>query len=309
MKTKMSHLLFVFLVMPLWLIAQPPIITSITADPAFLLLPNTLRVGLNIPITISGEHFIGTSEIKFSSAVDSSFALDVTVIDPNTIHATTPKLANDLRGITIEVTVTTPEGTSPDFDVLVVDTPLSFSPLITSMNPSVGSSTGGTLVTLSGTGFTGTTTVLFGSTPASFTVINDNQIQVITPPGQDFTPVPVTVTTPLGTCPPFPFTYLPAPFPPTHLSGFQVKNKFATQTERINIIRWQAPTESTPPISYRIYRDTTLTRLAGTVSAEENFFEFVDHNRHKRAYSYFIVAVDNQGVFSSAASITIQPED
>ena len=56
--------------------------------------------------------------------------------------------------------------------------------------------TGGNSVTLTGTGFTGATSVTFGATPASFTVNSDNEIAAIAPAGTDI--VDITVTSPSG---------------------------------------------------------------------------------------------------------------
>ena len=61
-----------------------------------------------------------------------------------------------------------------------VDCPPPASALL----PSVGPANGGTTVTLTGSGFTGTTGVDFGGTPASsFTVLSDDAIQAIAPAG------------------------------------------------------------------------------------------------------------------------------
>ena len=58
-------------------------------------------------------------------------------------------------------------------------------PVITSVSPATGAAAGGTLVTISGSGFTGTvstTGVKFGGTNAtSFNVINDSLISAVTP--------------------------------------------------------------------------------------------------------------------------------
>ncbi|MEV6183700.1 IPT/TIG domain-containing protein, partial [Streptomyces sp. NPDC052015] len=56
----------------------------------------------------------------------------------------------------------------------------------------------GTQVTIIGTGFTGATAVKFGATNAtSFTVLSDNVITAVVPPGSGS--VQVTVVTPSGT--------------------------------------------------------------------------------------------------------------
>jgi hypothetical protein len=73
------------------------------------------------------------------------------------------------------------------------------APQITSITPSFGPITGGTLLTITGSDFTGVSSVEFGSTPAaSITVDSDTEITVTTPrvlrPGK----VDITVTTGAG---------------------------------------------------------------------------------------------------------------
>lgn len=74
-------------------------------------------------------------------------------------------------------------------------------PEVTSVVPDTGPSTGGTSVTINGSGFTGATGVDFGSTPAaSFTVDNDGSITATSPAGSVGS-VDVTVIAPGGTSP------------------------------------------------------------------------------------------------------------
>jgi large repetitive protein len=68
-------------------------------------------------------------------------------------------------------------------------------PIITGINPNRGSVGGGTVVVISGEGFTGTTSVTFGGAAAGFTVNNDNQITATTP-AQPAGVYDVVVTTP-----------------------------------------------------------------------------------------------------------------
>lgn len=71
-------------------------------------------------------------------------------------------------------------------------------PAVSSLSPSSGSSLGGVPVTITGSGFTGATSVDFGSVPAeSFTVLSDTSLQVFSPMVSAGT-VDVTVTTPNG---------------------------------------------------------------------------------------------------------------
>jgi hypothetical protein len=71
-------------------------------------------------------------------------------------------------------------------------------PAITSMSSNRGSAGGGTVVSISGEGFSGATAVVFGSrNAASFTVNSDTSITATSPPGRGT--VGVKVTTPAGT--------------------------------------------------------------------------------------------------------------
>jgi hypothetical protein len=67
-------------------------------------------------------------------------------------------------------------------------------PTMNAINPNFGDVGGNVPVTLSGTGFTGATSVMFGGVPASFTVNSDTSITVTVPPGS-VGAVDVTVTT------------------------------------------------------------------------------------------------------------------
>jgi hypothetical protein len=85
-------------------------------------------------------------------------------------------------------------------------------PTVTKVEPTRGPASGGTSVTITGTGFSGATAVKFGSTNAtSFTVNSATSITAVSPPGAGT--ADVTVTTPAGTSPTSAadqFTYEPA---------------------------------------------------------------------------------------------------
>jgi large repetitive protein len=93
-----------------------------------------------------------------------------------------------------QITATVPAGTVGAADVTVLGAgdcgiataPAAYEyiapPVITSVTPTQGPETGGTLVTLTGTGFLGTTAVLFDGTPGTgMTVVSDTEITVMTP--------------------------------------------------------------------------------------------------------------------------------
>jgi len=72
-------------------------------------------------------------------------------------------------------------------------------PTITGVTPNIGPTTGGTVVTITGTNFTGATAVTFGTSAASsFTVVSDTQVTATAPPGSAGS-IDVSVTTPGGT--------------------------------------------------------------------------------------------------------------
>jgi hypothetical protein len=83
------------------------------------------------------------------------------------------------------------------------------APVVTGIDPSSGVPSGGTQVTVTGSGFTGVTAVNFGTTSAaSFSVQSDTQLTAVSP--ADSGTVDVTVVTPAGASaagPPDQFTY------------------------------------------------------------------------------------------------------
>lgn len=75
----------------------------------------------------------------------------------------------------------------------------STAPTVTGINPSIGSLAGGTVVTITGTNFTGATSVYFGSAPASNFVVNSATQITATTSAQSAGTVDVTVTASAGT--------------------------------------------------------------------------------------------------------------
>lgn len=81
----------------------------------------------------------------------------------------------------------------------VVPAAIGARPSIASVTPAGGPRAGGTLVTISGTGFSGLSSVHFGTTATrSYTVVSSNVIRVVAPPHASG-PVTVSVTTSAGT--------------------------------------------------------------------------------------------------------------
>jgi hypothetical protein len=137
-------------------------------------------------VTITGTNLSGASDVKFGSA--SAMIMSNTA---TSITATSPAGTG-----TVDVTVTTVGGTSatgaPD--------QFTYGPTVASVSPNSGAAAGGTVVTITGTGFTDVNSVSFGSVPAiSFSFVSDATVTAKAPPGTGT--VDITLTTPAGTSP------------------------------------------------------------------------------------------------------------
>jgi hypothetical protein len=138
------------------------------------------------PVTITGTNFTGATGVTIGGAAATS----VVVVSGTTITAVTPA---GTAG-TASVVVTTPGGSNTANTLFTYVAP----PTVSGVSPSSGPTAGGTPVTITGTNFTGATTVTFGTTAAtSFTVNSATQITA-TSPARSAGTVDVTVTTPGG---------------------------------------------------------------------------------------------------------------
>lgn len=97
--------------------------------------------------------------------------------------------------------------------------------------------------------------------------------------------------------------------PPRHAHGFQLVNRFATQSDFVNVVKWKSPrNKSAHPVEYLIFSNPQLTELLARVPANQEHLEFVQHNRKKgRTYKYFIVSVDKLGRHSVPAKVIVHP--
>ncbi|MGP3947146.1 IPT/TIG domain-containing protein [Streptomyces sp. 7N604] len=149
-------------------------------------------------VTITGFGFTGATAVKFGTANAISF----TVTGDNTITAVAPPGTG-----TVGITVITPAGVSNSVSYTYVP-PAPAPPVLTALSPTSGPVGGGNPVSLTGSGFTGATSVTFGAVPAAgFTVHSDSSITAIAPPGTGT--VQVSVTTPHGTSNTQAYTYAP----------------------------------------------------------------------------------------------------
>jgi hypothetical protein len=138
-------------------------------------------------VTISGTGFTGTTNVTFGGT-NTAF----TVVSDTSLTANVPSGAPNGP-----IAVMTPGGTATsttNFTVTTVPPPPP-APTISSFTPTSGPA--GTKVTITGTGFTGTTQVAFGGTSASFTVVSNTSLTATVPTGARTGPI--SVTSPGGT--------------------------------------------------------------------------------------------------------------
>jgi hypothetical protein len=95
---------------------------------------------------------------------------------------------------------------------------------------------------------------------------------------------------------------------PRKLRVRQVDNRFATHTERVNIISWELPKNGIKPVTYKIYRDPELKELIGTVPAKKKMSYQERYCKKNAAYQYYIIAIDEDGRKSIPVAIIIEPK-
>ncbi len=175
-----------------WSFARLPIVTGVSPD-------NGPDAG-GTAVSISGAGLGGVTGVSFGSTPAERF----TVESEGSISAISPP-----GSATVDVTVTSAEGTSPTG---AADR-FGYGPSVSRIEPASGTHAGGAEVTISGARLAGASAVRFGETAAtSFTVDSEESITAIAPAGTGT--VDVTVSTPEGTSAARPadrFTYIPAP--------------------------------------------------------------------------------------------------
>ncbi len=148
-------------------------------------------------VTLTGTHLVEATAVRFANTAATSF----TVVSDTRITAVAPAGPAG----PVEVTVSTAGGTRNAVSYAYVP-----APALAALSPGQGPASGGNSVTLTGTGLGPTTRVLFGTTPATFTVVSDTHVVAEAPPGA-VGPVDVTVVTPGGTSAPAGYTRVGPP--------------------------------------------------------------------------------------------------
>jgi uncharacterized membrane protein len=197
-------------------VTTPSGASNINGNDQFTYIPRPMVKGIGpkceltaggTTVVITGSGFTGATSVSFGSTAGTIASVD----SDSQITAISPAGSG-----TVDVTVTTPGGTSATSPADQFTYP---PPSVTSISPMKGPESGGTPVTITGSGFNCATGVSFGSTAATNFIINsDTQITAISPGlgicAAYCNTVDVTVMTPRGTSATSKadlFTYLPPP--------------------------------------------------------------------------------------------------
>jgi alpha-tubulin suppressor-like RCC1 family protein len=238
--------------------------------------------GGSISVEITGTNLTLATAVKFGSA-SASYEVN----SDTSITAVSPPGSG-----TVDVTVTTPGGTSATSEA---DRYTYVAPTVTGVSPERGSPLGGTSVTITGTRLIGATAVKFGANNATIVKVSETSITAVSPAGSGI--VDVTVTTPAGTSPiseADQFSYLPlvsgvspkegpltggsvvtitgANFIEVSAVKFGSGNAVAFKVEsESSITAVSPPASGIPPASGTV--DVTVTTLGGTspTSAADKF--------------------------------------
>jgi hypothetical protein len=216
-------------------------------------------------VTITGTNFVSGATVNFGA----NLATGVSVTNSTTITATSPAGSAG----TVDVTVTTPGGTSTTGSG---DKYTYYAlPTVTGISPTSGVAAGGTSVAITGTNFSAVSAVKFGSTNAtSYTVTDTSHITATSPAGSAGT-VHVTVTNTAGTSATSgadQFTYVAPPAAPTVTGVSPMSGTTAggtsiaitgTNFSAVSAVKFG----STNATSYTVTNSTTITATSPAGSA------------------------------------------
>jgi hypothetical protein len=165
--------------------------TAASAPAVTAVSPSSGSTAGTTTVTITGSHFTAATGVLFGGVAATSF----TVNSDTQITAVAPPQGAG----TVDVTVATPSGTSAVVSADHFTSTAAAAPAVTGVSPATGTTAGGVVVGITGSGFTAATGVSFGSVAASaFTVVNDGLV-VAEAPAEAAGTVDITVSTPSGT--------------------------------------------------------------------------------------------------------------
>ena len=163
-------------------VSTGPAVTSIS--------PNNGTLFGGTTVVINGSNFSGATAVRFGDTDASSFVVN---------SATRITAVSPAGWGTVDVTVTTPSGTSA---AVAADqySYYVYEPTVGTRSPTSGWKGGGTTVIITGTNFVDVTSVMFGTkNAASFVVESTTRIRAVSPAYGSTATVHITVTNSAGT--------------------------------------------------------------------------------------------------------------
>jgi len=154
----------------------PPDVTSVT--------PNAGAIGGTYTITVYGADFISGATVSIGSTLCTS----TTFINTGELQCVVPP---SVTATSANVVVTNPDSQT---DTLSNGFSYTNPPTISSISPNVGSDLGTTNITINGSGFYSSASVLIGAQPCGSVVVNSNTQITCRPPAQAAGSYSVTVT-------------------------------------------------------------------------------------------------------------------
>jgi hypothetical protein len=193
-----------------------PVIVSDTGGPSgaltftYIAAPIVGATGLNpafgptiggTTVTITGSNLGGTTAVTFGGLAGN------TIVNVDSSHITVVTPAHGAGPVAVMITAAGGTATAAEPFTYVA------APVITGLNPNAGPVGGGTVVTITGSGFAGTATVAFGANQATgVTVVNSTTITAEAPASTTgLGPVNVAVTDPGGPSGNLTYTYVAGP--------------------------------------------------------------------------------------------------
>ena len=160
--------------------------TYVAAPHVTSISPTVGPVAGGTTVTIHGTALAHATAVSFGGTPAAGF----TVVDDNTVTAQTPAHAAG----SVLVLVVTPGGQVGNANAFTYVA----APMLTAVAPDTGPAAGGTTVTLTGTGLTGTTDVTFGGVPATGVLVVDDTTVTAVAPAHPAGVVDVSLGTPFG---------------------------------------------------------------------------------------------------------------
>jgi hypothetical protein len=175
-----------------WAFADLPVPTVTSIN------PNEGTSAGGTVVDITGTKLDTAESVRFGSSPESRQALSFTINSPTSITAVAPR-GSGRADVIVHNSFGDSRTSQRDLFTWVSLGGRGLRPVVTSVVPNHGPTTGGTTVTITGANLDEASAVKFGHAPAArFTAISSTLLTAVSPPGAPET-VSVTVTTPVST--------------------------------------------------------------------------------------------------------------